>query len=423
MRRHRVRMASLAAPGRYSFVGGPFGSKLTSTDYVAEGVRVIRGANMGGPSRFIDGDFVFVSDSKADTLLSNMAYPGDLVFTQRGTLGQIALVPPATDLGDRFVVSQSQMKLTVDPTTADPRYLYYYFTSAELIEELKARAITSGVPHINLTILRDFEVELPDIGHQCRIADILSAYDDLIENNNRRMALLEESIHLLYREWFVYLRFPGHERVEAVDGVPEGWSFTSLEDLCVEDSGVQTGPFGSQLHRSDYTDEGVPVVMPKQMKGNVVTTEGIARIPPTLANRLARHLVEEGDILYARRGDITRRVFVSSRERGWFCGTGCLRLRPKADVVEPRFLFEALGTARALAAIHAQATGATMLNLSAKAMKRVAVLMPPKGLQADFTGYSRLVKAQVEGLQEQNQKLREARDLLLPRLMDGRIPV
>jgi type I restriction enzyme, S subunit len=185
-------------------------------------VPIIRGSNLPDDKSFSEEDFVFVREQKADDLLSNNAYRGDLIFTQRGTLGQVGLIPK-TATYDRYVIPQSQMKLTVDPLKADARFVYYYFRHPQTVQSIKNRAITSGVPHINLGILKEFRLPLPPIDKQHEIVKILAAYDDLIENNGRRIALLEEAARLLYREWFVYLRFPGHEHVKVVDGVPEGW--------------------------------------------------------------------------------------------------------------------------------------------------------------------------------------------------------
>jgi len=218
-----VRVADIAAPKKYALTGGPFGSNLVSRDYKPTGVPVIRGSNLSTESTFSFDNFVFVSEEKADALLPNNAYPGDLVFTQRGTLGQVGLIPKECEYS-RFVISQSQMKLTVDETKADPYFVYFYFRSPTTVHAIQNRTITSGVPHINLETLRNFEVPLPSLPTQQRIAEILSNYDRLIDNNTRRIALLESSIHRLYQEWFVYLRFPGWEKVAIVDGVPEGWS-------------------------------------------------------------------------------------------------------------------------------------------------------------------------------------------------------
>jgi type I restriction enzyme S subunit len=132
----RQKLELLASDEPYSFIGGPFGSKLTSRDYVEDGVPVIRGSNLNN-GRFLDiDDFVFVSESKVrKDLSSNLAKPCDLVFTQLGMLGQVALIPEV-GISDRYVVSQSQMKLTVDDSKADRLFLYYYFSSHEAVERI-----------------------------------------------------------------------------------------------------------------------------------------------------------------------------------------------------------------------------------------------------------------------------------------------
>ena len=218
-----VPLADLASPKQYAFVGGPFGSKLTSADYVAEGIPVIRGANLSAGRFLNERDFVFVSEQKMrEDLFGNLAHPGDIVFTQRGTLGQVSIIPENARF-DAYVISQSQMKLSVDFSKADVRFLYYWFSSSQTVEKIISQNSSSGVPHINLTVLRNFKVPVPPLREQHRIAGILSAYDDLIENNRRRIALLEQASRMLYREWFVHFRFPGHEHIKIIDGLPEGW--------------------------------------------------------------------------------------------------------------------------------------------------------------------------------------------------------
>src|SRR6266571_6679307 len=230
MRWPRVKVESLKAETRNALVGGPFGSELTTRHYVEEGVPVIRGANLPDDQSFKDNDFVFVSEEKADLLSANNAYPGDVIFTQRGTLGQVGVIPTESRF-PRYIVSQSQMKLTVNPAKANARFVYYFFRQPETVQMVKNRALTSGVPHINLGILREFEIPLPPLEAQSKIVATLSAYDELMENNRRRMELLEESARLLYREWFVRLRFPGHEHTRITDGVPNGWQWRMLSEL------------------------------------------------------------------------------------------------------------------------------------------------------------------------------------------------
>src|SRR6266496_5854686 len=218
----QVTIEGIRATTRHSLVGGPFGSDLTTRDYVDEGVPVIRGSNLPDDCAFKDDDFVFVREEKADALIANNAHPGDVVFTQRGTLGQVGLIPTEPRF-PRYLVSQSQMKLTVDPAKADARFVFYFFRQPRTVQSIKNRAITSGVPHINLRILRELKLPLPSLDTQREIVATLSTYDELLENNRRRMGLLEESARLLYREWFVRLRFPGHKHARLTHSIPEGW--------------------------------------------------------------------------------------------------------------------------------------------------------------------------------------------------------
>jgi len=150
-------LGELAASTRHALVGDPSGSNLVTKDYVDHGVPVIRGQNMGG--RWVAGDFAYVSPGKAQTLSANTARPGDMIFTQRGTLGQVALVPNKPF--DAYVVPESQMKLSVDPKTADSLFLCYLFSSPVEQEYIRQNAIQVGVPHTNLGILRDTPVCVP----------------------------------------------------------------------------------------------------------------------------------------------------------------------------------------------------------------------------------------------------------------------
>jgi len=193
-------VGEIAASTRNALVGGPFGSNLVSADYVDSGVPVIRGQNMGF-GRWVMGDFVFVSPEKAESLSANIAKPGDLMFTQRGTLGQVAIVPEGHY--DKYVVSQSQMKLTVDCAKANTLFLYYYFTSKEQQEYIKSNSIQTGVPHTNLGILRDTKLLLPPLPEQRVIARILGSIDDKIEANHAMNETLEDMARAVFKSWFV----------------------------------------------------------------------------------------------------------------------------------------------------------------------------------------------------------------------------
>jgi type I restriction enzyme, S subunit len=227
----------------------------------------------------------------------------------------------------------------------------------------------------------------------------------------------------LYREWFVHFRFPGHENdpraASPLGEIPAGWKLTDLASVCAKSNGIQTGPFGSQLHESDYSKEGVPVVMPKDLIGFRIRTESIARIPEETADRLARHRMQPGDIVYGRRGDIGRRAYVMPYQTGWFCGTGCMRLRPDPEVVNGWYLFNYLGRDDVVSLIAGRAQGVTMPNLNTGVMSSVPVLLPPRQLQQEFTRLTFPMAEVREVLTAKNENLRRTRDLLLPRLLSG----
>jgi type I restriction enzyme S subunit len=150
----------IASDDRYAVTSGPFGSQLGRKDYVESGVPVIRGVNLAVGGAFTDTAFVFVSNEKADAMPSCQAHPGDILITQRGTLGQVGLIPLSARF-DRYVISQSQMKVTVDREKGSNQYLYAAMRSPEVSARLQGRAMTAGVPHINLYILREFRLVWP----------------------------------------------------------------------------------------------------------------------------------------------------------------------------------------------------------------------------------------------------------------------
>ena len=337
-----------------------------------------------------------------------------------GLLGSAALVPQT----NRYLHNQRLGLVDqVDGAVLDKRFLYLLFNTRSVRAQISGSASGTKVRHTAPERIYRVSVHIPDVATQSRIAETILAYDDLIENNRRRMALVEKSARLLYHEWFVHLRYLGHERMRVIDGIPQGWEWRMLDSVCSSGDGVQTGPFGSQLHQADYSEEGIPVVMPKDIVDFRISAESIARIPESLANRLGRHRMVPGDTVYGRRGDIGRRAYIGKRQAGWFCGTGCLRIRPNSLAINPRYLFDALGSPETAGTIANRAKGSTMLNLSATALKSVSVLVASRHLQDIYAEEVEAMREMVEILEEQNAKLRAARDLLLPRLMSGEIVV
>jgi type I restriction enzyme, S subunit len=190
------------------------------------------------------------------------------------------------------------------------------------------------------------------------------------------------------------------------------WQTHCLGDLVKAGGGsIQTGPFGSQLHASDYVLEGIPCIMPANLKNNRVDVSGIARISEHDAKRLNRHIVQAGDIVYSRRGDVTQKALITESENGFFCGTGCLLMRPGTKI-DPAFLTYYLSTATYQSWIASQAVGATMPNLNTGILHRVSFCAPEKSEQKRITAALTALDAKIELNNRINEELEAMAKLL-----------
>ncbi|MDQ2668061.1 MAG: restriction endonuclease subunit S, partial [Gemmatimonadota bacterium] len=272
---------------------------------------VIRGANMG-QGRWVGGEFVYVSPQKADALAANCARPGDLIFTQRGTIGQVALVPSGG--ADRYLISQSQMKLTVDIYKTSALFLYYVFTSLEQQCYIRQHAIQTGVPHTNLGILRNTPLRLPPVAEQRNIATVLGGLDDKIELNSRMNATLEQMARTLFQSWFVDFDpvrakidgrapagldaetaalFPDHLTETEIGHVPQGWEVRNLDKAAHYLNGLALQKYPANHNPT------LPVIKIAQLrKGD---TEGADRCN---SNVPSEYVVQDGDVLFSWSGSL-----------------------------------------------------------------------------------------------------------------------
>lgn len=352
----------------------------------------------------------------------------DLVFARQSLIaegaGKCSIVLQAPEV---TTFESHLIRVRLNSAYADPLYYYYYFQSPYGKGNVQSIVMQVAAAGIRASELATLLVPKPSLAEQRCVASILSAYDDLIEKNRRRIAILEEMARRIYEEWFVHFRFLGHEDVRMVESelglVPEGWEISSLQDVCEGRNGIQTGPFGSQLHKADYSEEGVPVLMPKDLIGFRVEEDTVARVPEETAQSLSRHRMWPGDIAYGRRGDIGRRAYIMAHQSGWMCGTGCLRIRPDVSRVNNWYVFNYLGQQSILGLIAGRAHGVTMPNLNARLLQTVPVLLPPRVLQDCFEKISFPMAQLREILIAKNRNLRTTRDLLLPKLISGEIDV
>jgi len=334
--------------------------------------------------------FVFVSEARAQEYRPQHVRGGDLVFTCWGTIGQVGIVPEDGPYPE-YIISNKQLKLRVDRTIADPRFCFYYFASPRYAEYIRNRGIGGAVPGINLGILKSLVIALPSIDVQGRAADFLTAYDDLIENNRRRMALLEEAARQLYREWFVRLRFPGYEHTAISDGVPDGRERMPFENALILQRGFD-------LPVQDREEGDFPVV----------GSRGIVGFH-------SRSKVRGPGVVTGRSGSLGDVHFIP--HDFWPLNTALwVKEFKRVSPFFGMFLMRELD-------LKQYNGGASVPTLDRKAVHRIEVLVPPQRMIRAFDEVVRPLVDQISCLELLAKKLLVARDLLLPRLMSGEIVV
>lgn len=191
------------------------------------------------------------------------------------------------------------------------------------------------------------------------------------------------------------------------------WQRDTLGAICDRAGGsIQTGPFGSQLHQSDYREEGTPVVMPQDIVDDRIALNKIAYVDDQIAERLSRHRLKFGDIVFPRRGDIGKRALISENDAGYLCGTGCLKIACPTEELDPRFLYLFLAQPNVVSWIESKAVGATMLNLNTGILRGLEIVYPDLTTQRDISQRLMAFQALAENYRQQIFKLDEAAQLI-----------
>lgn len=264
--------------------------------------------------------------------------------------GKIAMVPAELN---RIGGSTEFVVLRAGPDLL-PEFLFLWAVSGPTHHAAVDLMVgTSGRQRVSGTDLAALPISVPPLEVQRRIVDLIDAFDahsDRFRSETDSLRTLLASVH---------------RRLD------EASEWRQLREFADAD-GIQIGPFGSQLHASDYADEGAPVVMPQDMVDGAISDSRIKRVKPSHVDRLARHVLQEGDILFARRGDLTKRAWVGPEHAGGLCGTGSIRFRPRRAPMAPA-LFEALSTERASSWLLEHAVGTTMPNLNTQIISALPV--------------------------------------------------
>lgn len=299
-----------------------------------------------------------------------------------------------------------------DPSKTNTKFIKYQF-DAVMREQMKR--VSQGVAQDNLSQekLLSFRFPVPDLPTQKRIAGILSAYDDLIENNRRRIGLLEQAARLLYREWFVHFRFPGHEITKFVDGLPEGWSHATIADLFDTSSGSTPSRKNEALFGGNIN------WLKTQELQNCYIFETDEKITEEGLKRSSAKIFPENTVIIAMYGATIGQLAILAKPSS--TNQACCALLPKRELSD--FMFGYCHMEYSTRALKDRGQGAAQNNVSQQVIRAMEMVLPNVHILDKFNTAVASSFIQRRNLQSQNAQLTRARDLLLPRLMDGRIPV
>ena len=335
---------------------------------------------------------------------------GDLIVAMteqaEGLLGSSAIIP-----GSGLYLHNQRLGLVRlrDSAEADTRFIYYLFNSKPVRQQIRASASGTKIRHTAPSRIADVKVRVPEKATQCRIAGILSAYDDLIENSQRRIKILEEMARSLYREWFVHFRFPGSESVPRVSSplgdIPQGWEVRNVKDIATVTYGF---PFASKKFNTDSI--GTPVIRIRDIPEGRSTTFTEEDAEP-------KYHVKNSHILVGMDGDFHMCVWSSGHA---FQNQRVARFESNGEIGNLH-LFLALE--KPIQEFNKAIVGTTVAHLGDMHIKTIQIVWPPLTLREKLRDVLEPMSEQVVALKQKLQNLRRTRDLLLPRLLSGQIEV
>lgn len=386
---------------------GPFGSQLHQSDYSECGIPVVMPKDLVG-GKISEESIARVDKTHVERLCRHKIEVGDILYSRRGDVGRCAHV---TKKEEGWLCGTGCLRVTIDSEKADSRFVFFQLQHPDTVGWVEKHAVGATMLNLNTTILSSVPIRLPALEIQKRIADILSAYDDLIENNQRQIKLLEEAAQRLYKEWFVNLRFPGHENTKIVDGVPEGWQWCKVRD--VADINSSALPKNYKEDFIDYVDLG------SVRCGHIETR---TRYNLNEAPGRAKRCAKDGDIIWGMvRPNLKAYALVTNPKETDVFSTGFAVLSAKK--VPYSYLYCAVTQEEFVGYLVNATNGAAYPAVKPVHFEVADILKPDDKVLEQFHSVADSIYRKKEALENQNHNLRESRDLILPKLMSGEVEV
>lgn len=336
---------------------------------------------------------------------------GDLILTREAPLGEVGMIRD----NETIFLGQRLMLYRANPAKLDNRFLLYSFLSKDLQGQIKALGSGSTVEHMRVPDAEKLTILLPEIETQSKIGIILSTYDELIKNNTRRIKILEEMAQLIYREWFVNFRFPGHENVKLVESelgmIPEGWEVKPLREVA---------EINGQMIRKNYPFETINYI-----DISSVSTGRIDKVEEynlSEAPGRARRIVKHGDIIWSTvRPNRKSYSLIINPKPNVIVSSGFAVITSMS--VHYTYLYQTVTTDEFVGYLVNRATGSAYPAVLAHDFEIAPILVPPKEILDTYSKNVSSIYDLINVLQIKNQNLKGTRDLLLPQLISGRVDI
>ncbi|MCK4864681.1 MAG: restriction endonuclease subunit S [Gammaproteobacteria bacterium] len=380
--------------------------------YKSQGISLIRSMNVYD-SKFTYKNLAFIDDEQAQKLANVVVKENDVLLNITGASVARCCLVPKCSLPAR--VNQHVAIIRVDHKLADPRFVFLCLVSPKYKTQLLTYAQGGATREaLTKTTIEEFEIEIPSIEKQVKIADVLTAYDNLIENNNRRIAILEDMAQSLYQEWFVKFRFPGHQNTKFKESslglIPEGWNvkvFTDIADVL--------GGGTPKTKEPSYWGGEIPFFAPRDAPDSFYATTTEKHVTELGIEKSSAKLYPKDTVFITARGTVGK-VVLPSREMTM--NQSCYALKAKNDISQ-KFLF--LMTKTQVAYLKKNTGGATFDTIVTDTFKSMKVMLPLAETIQDFNKIIEPIFDQILNLINKNSNLKSQRDFLLPKLISGNI--
>lgn len=399
MKRAIIRIGNVADIGR-----GSSPRPITDKKYFENGeIPWIKIADATASGKYIYKTKQYVNDLGAS--YSRKMKPGALILSASGSLGIPHFLGVEGCIHDGWIYMDNIHDI-------DKQYLYYLLsTMRPYFDNLSYGA---AIQNINTSILSKTKIEVPSIQSQEKIGLMLSAYDNLIENNNKRIKLLEQMAENLYKEWFVRFRFPGCENTKFVDGIPSDWQILRMSDFCYVTDGTHDSP-------KPINDGGVPLVTGKCIKNGFIDFNEPYNISYQDHESISKRSgLQTGDILFSNIGTVGTTCLVNyDRE---FSVKNVIIFKP-GNIKVSNYLYSWLNSDSIQAIFTTQTNGASQQFVGLNFMRRFKILVPNENVLALYSDRIKPIRTEIVKLNDINENLTKQRDMLLPRLMSGKLEV